>query len=228
MANPFLLLWLEGSLQSWGSDSRFGRRGTLDFPTKSGVLGLVLSALGASGEQRELLADFAPLTQTVVSYRRSDRPEPALRDFQMVGSGYDDGDPWATLLVPKRSDGTKPNGAGTKMTYRFYLQDARFAVALEVPEARADDIAEALQYPVYDVFLGRKCCAPTDLIYRGTHADADEALATGQVLADEKGLVAAFRVVGGEADGEALTLNDVPIQFGEHKLYRDRRVTVVT
>ena len=30
----------------------------------------------------------------------------------------------------------------------------------------------------------------------------------------------------GEHDGEVLTLNDVPLQFGEYKKYRDRRVTV--
>jgi len=228
MANPYLLLWLEGPLQSWGADSRFGRRETLDFPTKSGVLGLVLSALGAGGEQRELLAEFAPLTQTVVSFRRGARPEAPLRDFQMVGSGYDDADPWATLLIPKKSDGGKAVGGGTKMTYRFYLQDARFAVALEVPEAWAEAVVGGLQNPVYDVFLGRKCCIPSDLIYRGTFAAEADALAAARSLANEKALEEAFRVVDGEADGEAFTLNDVPVQFGEQKLYRDRRVTVVT
>jgi len=52
MSNPYLLLWFEAPLQSWGSDSKFGRRDTQTFPTKSGVLGLVCSALGAGGEQR--------------------------------------------------------------------------------------------------------------------------------------------------------------------------------
>ena len=41
MANPYLLLWLEAPLQAWGHDSKFGRRDSLDFPTKSGVLGLL-------------------------------------------------------------------------------------------------------------------------------------------------------------------------------------------
>lgn len=49
MNHPYLLLWLQGPLQAWGHDSRFGRRDTLDFPTKSGVLGLVCCALGAGG-----------------------------------------------------------------------------------------------------------------------------------------------------------------------------------
>ena len=32
----------------------------------------------------------------------------------------------------------------------------------------------------------------------------------------------------GEHEGEVFTLNDVPVQFGANKLYRDRRVTVMT
>lgn len=238
MASRYLLLWLQAPLQSWGHDSKFGRRDTLNFPTKSGVLGLVCSALGAGGEQSELLAEFAPLEQTVISFVRSreiaqnelvklDR-EPLLRDFHMVGSGYDDQDPWQTLLIPKTSAGKKAVGGGAKMTYRYYLQDAYFAVLLQVPSAKADVIALALQNPVWDVSLGRKNCVPTDFIYRGLYDDEAEGIAQAVAIAKEKQLTEDFRVLGGEHDGELLTLMDVPIQFGEHKLYRDRRATVVT
>jgi len=41
MSTRYLLLWLQAPLQSWGYDSKFGRRDTLNFPTKSGVLGLL-------------------------------------------------------------------------------------------------------------------------------------------------------------------------------------------
>jgi len=237
MTNPYLLLWLEAPLQSWGHDSKFGRRDTLNFPTKSGVLGLVCSALGAGGEQCELLAEFASLNQTVLSFVRSrdhhgepikrDR-EPLLRDFHMVGSGYDDKDPWASLLIPKTSDGKKAVGGGAKMTYRYYLQDAYFAVLLQVPTAKADAIAEALQNPAWDVYLGRKNCVPTDFIFRGCYADEPEAMAQAQAIARDKALLEDFRVLDGEHEGEALTLMDVPIQFGERKQYRDRRVSVLT
>lgn len=240
MRNPCLLLWLEAPLQSWGSDSRFGRRDTLPFPTKSGVLGLVCSALGAGGEQRALLAEFAALGQTVVSFVRGkpsangvskqDR-EPLLRDFHMVGSGYDDQDPWASLLIPKTSEGKKAVGGGTKMTYRYYLQDAVFAVALEVPHDKAGIIAQALQNPVWDIYLGRKNCIPTDFIYRGTFDNEAIALERGHSIAWQKNRIEDFRVLhgalgGGEAD-EVFTLNDVPLQFGEDKRYSDRQVSVI-
>ncbi|MDO9105270.1 MAG: type I-E CRISPR-associated protein Cas5/CasD [Methylovulum sp.] len=238
MATRYLLLWLQAPLQSWGHDSKFGRRDTLNFPTKSGVLGLVCCALGAGGEQAELLAEFAPLKQTVLSFvrTRSDAngetvkvdPEPLLRDFHMVGSGYDDSDPWSTLLIPKTAEGKKPNGAGTKMTYRYYLQDAYFAVILEAPDSQAETVADALQNPAWDLYLGRKACAPTDFIYRGVFDTEALAIDGALTIADEKRLLKAFCVKDGDYEGEALVLNDVPLQFGEHKLYRDRRVTVIS
>jgi CRISPR system Cascade subunit CasD len=240
MHNPWLLLWLEAPLQSWGFDSRFGRRDTLAFPTKSGVLGLICSALGAGGEQRALLAEFAALGQTVVSFvrvkqavdgvARQDR-EPLLRDFHMVGSGYDDLDPWANLLIPKTSEGKKAVGGGAKMTYRYYLQDAAFAVALETPQEKAGAVAQALQNPVWDIYLGRKSCVPTDFIYRGIFDDEAAAIEHAYIIAKQKNRIEDFRVLHGAAgEGEAdevFTLNDVPLQFGEDKRYADRQVSLI-
>ncbi len=238
MSTGYLLLWLEGPLQSWGHDSKFSRRDTLNFPTKSGVMGLLCCALGAGGAQKELLAEFAALSQTVVAYLRIrqksagatvklDR-EPLLRDFHMVGSGYDDKDPWQSLLIPKTAEGKKAVGGGAKLTYRYYLQDAYFAVILEVPNDKMEMLAAKLQAPVWDLYLGRKSCVPTDFIYRECFKSENEALDAAQILAAEKELLEDFRVLDGEHEGdETFTLTDVPVCFGEHKVYRDRRVTIV-
>ncbi|MFH2064526.1 MAG: type I-E CRISPR-associated protein Cas5/CasD [Pseudomonadota bacterium] len=232
----YILLWLEAPLQSWGADSKFGRRDTLPFPTKSGVLGLLLCALGASGEQKEILARMAAMKQTVISCvakldenikQKRETMTPLLRDFHMVGSGYDERDSWETFLIPKKSDGGKAVGGGTKMTFRYYLQNAKFAVILQAPEIDADAFASALQNPVYDLYLGRKNCAPTEFIFQGVFKSMNEALVKADTIMNEKGLVEDFRVLDGEHQGNVMTLNDVPIQFGVHKKYRDRRVTVV-
>lgn len=234
MDSRFLLLWLEGPLQSWGADSRFGRRDTLPFPTKSGVAGMLLCALGASGEQVELLARLAPLRQTAVSFLKAgEKPverEPLLRDFHMVGSGYDNSDPWETNCIPKKADGKTANRSdgspgGTKMTYRYYLQDAKFAVMVEVPEDLAEPMAEALKKPVYEMYLGRKNCVPTEFVFQGIFEEEGKALDAASKIAADKGLREDFRVVDGEQGGEGMTLNDVPVQFGTRKIYRDRRVT---
>jgi CRISPR system Cascade subunit CasD len=237
MGAQYLLLWLEAPLQSWGADSKFGRRDTLPFPTKSGILGLICAALGASGEQRELLEEMAPLGQTVISYTRTQNNATAkgktereipLRDFHMVGSGYDDSDPWQTLHIPKKADGGKAVGGGTKMTYRYYLQDAKFAAIVEVPSGKAGVLTTALQNPVYDIYLGRKNCVPTDFVFRGIFSSKKTAFEEAQKIASEKELLEDFRVVPGEeTGGESFTINDVPIQFGQIKKYKDRRVTFI-
>ena len=69
--DPYLLLWLEAPLQSWGHDSKYGRRDSLDFPTKSGVLGLLCAARGVGDEQKEWLAQCVDLDMQCMSYVRS-------------------------------------------------------------------------------------------------------------------------------------------------------------
>lgn len=232
MTDPYLLLWLEAPLQAWGHDSKFGRRDSLDFPTKSGVLGLLCSARGAGGEEHEWLAAWADLDMQVVAYVPQNRQglatprQPLLRDFHMVGSGYDDQDPWQSLLIPKTSEGKKAVGGGTKMTYRYYLQDMAYAVLLQAPVALVDEVNRTLVSPVWDLYLGRKNCVPTEFIYQGQFAAVAQALEAAQQLAAQKNRTFSLRVLQGEHEGEVLTLNDVPLQFGQHKQYRDRRVTV--
>lgn len=231
--DPYLLLWLEGPLQAWGHDSKFGVRDTLNFPTRSGVLGLLCCARGAGGPEHQWLEQMSSMSMEVRAYARTDEndklvlSEPALRDFQMVGSGYDHSDPWQSLLIPKTSEGKKPNGAGTKMTYRHYLQDAVFAVLLQVPEDQAKQLAHVVQNPIWDLYLGRKSCAPTEFIYQGLFESESLAWQQAKILAGSKKRRASFTVIEGDGDGEVMTLNDVPIQFGQQKRYRDRRVTLV-
>lgn len=231
--NQYLLLWLEGPLQAWGHDSKFGVRDTLNFPTRSGILGLLCCARGAGGPEVEWLMKMNSMPMEVRAYARADdkgQPhlrEPALCDFQMVGSGYDDSDPWQNLLIPKTAEGKKPNGAGTKMTYRYYLQDSVFAVVLAVPQPQAEALSDALQNPVWDLYLGRKSCVPTELIYQGGFEDADTAWQRAKMLAESKQRVLSYAVIEGEGDGDVMTLNDVPVQFGQQKRYRDRRVTLL-
>ncbi len=240
MSEPYLLMWLEAPLQAWGHDSRFGRRESLDFPTKSGVLGLLCCALGKGGEQTDWLARWADRDMVVQAYVPQDKQgqpmprQPLLRDFHMVGANYDLSDPWQALLETRLSSGKTRNsaGGGTKMTYRYYLQDMAFAVALQGPQSELEELQNSLQNPVWDLYLGRKNCVPTELIGQGVHSDLEAALEhADQMALDSKRQVkrmVAFRVLQGEHDGnEILTLNDVPLQFGPHKKYRDRRVTLV-
>ncbi|AIJ09067.1 CRISPR-associated protein, Cas5e family [Edwardsiella anguillarum ET080813] len=151
-----------------------------------------------------------------------------LRDFHMVGSGYDDRDPWQSLLIPKTREGKKAVGGGIKMTYRYYLQDQAFAVLLQTPAGLLTEVVLALQNPVWDLSLGRKTCVPSEFIFQGQFANRDDALTAALNLAEQKQRTQDFMVVQGATEGgELLTLNDVPLQFGQHKRYRDRQVTLI-
>lgn len=228
-----LLLWLEAPLQSWGAGSRYGRRDTLPFPTRSGILGLLCCAMGRGGEQRHWLATMKHLPQTVMAFAPADRQgrparQPLLQDFHMVGSGYDAADPWQDMLIPKKADGRRPVGSGTKLTYRYYLQDMAYACALAVPDDMEEEIASALVAPVWPICLGRKSCVPSDRVYRGFFDHEDEALAHAGILAGEKRRVPVFKVLSGlHEEGNALCVNDVPVAFGLYKRYEDRTVTVI-
>jgi CRISPR system Cascade subunit CasD len=129
-----LLLTLAGPLQSWGSSSRFVRRGTESAPTKSGVLGLLAAAQGR--RRTDSLEDLARLRFGV----RIDQPGRLVRDFQTARS------------LDGRT--TMP------LSYRFYLADAVFLVAVEGGGTLIDALADALRRPAFPLYLGRRSCPP--------------------------------------------------------------------
>ncbi|MCR4820258.1 MAG: type I-E CRISPR-associated protein Cas5/CasD [Elusimicrobiales bacterium] len=234
MSSRFILMWLEAPLQSWGFDSRFDRRDTLDFPTKSGVLGILLCAMGASGRQESLLARFANLRQTAISFKNKEESDTSqlLCDFQMIGAGYDDNkDSWEYLMIPKKIDGNKPsNTTGSHLTYRYYLQNAVFAAIIEVPEDIAEKCAYSIKNPVYPIYLGRKCCVPSDIVSQGLFETSEEAenAALKKAAEHSPALAPEFIVIDGSDDrGDFIELNDVPVCFGEHKKYKQRIVTKI-
>lgn len=225
----YFLLRLEGPLQSWGDRSRFWQRGTLPFPTKSGVLGMIFCACGLGGSQKERLALCNALPMTV--FELSGKAEKSfLNDMQMVGSAYDEDDPWEFLFVPKTSTGKKPTSGGPKITYRRYLQDASFAVILEISENCREEFASGLRFPKWDVYLGRKSCAPTRPVFQGvfeTYEDALLSLKTSLRSDDgeQRSLVTEVSETTSQ-DPEGMLLYDVPVEFGEHKKYSGRYVKI--
>lgn len=257
MTTKYILLWLESPMQSWGYDSLFDRRDTLYFPTRSGVAGIILSAMGKRGEQEDLLGRLNRYSQSVISYspQWSSETIPTrnriLCDFHMVGSGYDlpryAHDKWYDGHTPRKLDGGRSVGGGSRLTYRYYLQGASYAVLLECEEALAEEIGTALTLPIYDIYLGRKCCVPTDFLYRGIFDTLLDARGEADRIALEKeavdpetrtmvsGLRKVFTVVEGEEyepeDGEELFdrfhISDIPKRFGVHKVYGGRTVSVI-
>lgn len=157
-----LAFFLDGPLQAWGVSSRFQRRGSESFPTKSGVLGLLAAALGIDKNAEDEAEHLAPIGQLRISvYRveRAEHPRTVVRldDFHTVGGGYDAKDPVERLRISHKASG---GPSTTIITHRTYLTDARFAVVLEGDSAVLERCRAALEDPQWGVWLGRKSCLP--------------------------------------------------------------------
>lgn len=190
-----LLLRLAGPLQSWGSSSRFARRGTEVAPTKSGVIGLLAAAKGI--RRTESLTDLLGLEFGV----RIDQPGQILRDFQTARS-----------LDGQRS---------APLTYRYYLSDAAFLAAVSGEEELLHGLAEALNRPRFPLYLGRRSCPPVGPISLGVHdGTLDDTLAQWPWLAADWHRKKAARMVRLEIIRDARpdepvteTMPDQPLTF---------------
>lgn len=129
-----LLLRISAPLQAWGYESKFETRRTSREPTKSGVIGLLASALGRSRD--ESVQDLNEISFGV----RVDHEGELLHDYHTV----------------------KLNESKTYVTHRYYLSDAVFLVGLESDnEELLQKLNNAVLSPAFPLFLGRRSCPPT-------------------------------------------------------------------
>lgn len=149
-----LLLLLKGPMQSWGDESRFKVRSTATTPTKSGIVGLIAAAQGR--RRTDDIEDLAALNLAV----RVDQSGSLLRDYQTAQE-------WQT----------KPNEAAQLVT-RYFLSDAAFLAAVESDDRTLlENIADALQTPVFPLFMGRRSCpVHPGLVVGVTDCDAEQSL----------------------------------------------------
>jgi CRISPR system Cascade subunit CasD len=138
-----LLLRLAGPLQSWGTSSRFARRETGRVPTKSGVIGLLAAAQGR--RRVDPIEDLVALRVGV----RVEQPGRIERDFQTARS----------------RDGSE----SMPLSYRFYLSDAVFLVAVEGEDNLLEGLRDALRRPAFPLALGRRSCPPVGKLEHGLH-----------------------------------------------------------
>ncbi len=201
-----ILLRLEGLLQSWGTQSRFEERDTDTEPSKSGVLGLVSAAMGMKRDNDAMLSRLAALRMAV----RVDREGTLMRDYHTAGGGRFRGEEHAVV-------GTGGEASGTVVTKRYYLADASFLVALQgKDDALVAAIDEALQDPVWPLFLGRKSCAPSVPVHVPGGLlvdDAAQALRQYPWLRPSKDSPERLRLVMEASPGDGRRRNDVPVSF---------------
>lgn len=175
-----LVVRLAGPLQSWGESSPYTVRGTLPYPTYSGLLGLARAALGSPRSAD--LADWEWLRGLTMAVR-IDEPGQIIRDFHTVNPPPSNA--WTSRVGQGRKSSkasgvphTVPVGSGqawsvgktpsTLITERYYITDATFIWLIEGPEVHVRRLAAALNRPVWQLSLGRKACLPEWPLVLGT------------------------------------------------------------
>lgn len=207
MSETCLLLYLDGPMQSWGSSSRFGRRTTLAFPTRSGVTGLLAAAMGIPRDDTSALEELTRLRMEAVALEKERCPLQRWTDYHTVGAAYDRQTQRGHIPVTAGTGKAR----GTVLTYREYLADAHFGVLLTGDDDLLKRCQDALLDPVWGMWLGRKCCIPSDIVYQGLHGSREQALA--RLLEISGGRVTrVVREVDAFEDGTD-TLTDIPVNF---------------
>ncbi|MGY1898319.1 type I-E CRISPR-associated protein Cas5/CasD [Nocardia gipuzkoensis] len=137
-----LVMRLAAPLQSWGVASRFARRETQQYPSKSGILGLIAAAQG-----RRRTDPIEEALQGLAFGVRIDQPGRLVRDFQVA------------LSIDKRQQ--------YPLSQRYYLADAVFLAAVAGERQLIEGIREALRRPEFPLYLGRRSCPVTEPLVVG-------------------------------------------------------------
>ena len=125
-------------MQSWGTSSRFETRMSDYYPSKSGVIGIIAASLGYNRDEDEKIQKLNDLDFAV----RVDQEGVLNKDYHIARK-------------------VKPNGDldRTYVTNRYYMEDAVFIVAIShEDEVWIDEILQALKYPYFQPFTGRRSC----------------------------------------------------------------------
>lgn len=200
-------LQFDAPLQSWGDSSTFTTRRTRPFPTKSGIVGLLASAMGITREEPEKLSHSGLCKIDPII--RIDKEGKNLNDYQIV----------------RDSTINKIN----KISKRDYITDAAFTIGIiHENELVLNNIVEALQHPKNALYLGRKSCPPARPIFKTVddYLDIYDFFTKAEYIGDEhkdkKTLT--LQTLYTSADG-SLALMDNPIDFSKaNRQYTTRTV----
>ena len=174
-----LILNLESPLLAFGGETIDNYGVIRPFPAASMLTGLFANGLGWRRTERER---HQRLQDRLVFAARIDR-EPAggvrMTDFQTAQLGAGDRG-WTTRGQPEGRAGGPNTYNAPHLRYRDYYADMRVTIALRLqPDddtPTLDELAAALDEPARPLFIGRKPCLPSILLFGGFE-EGDTALA---------------------------------------------------
>lgn len=157
----YLILKLQGPMQAWGRESFEGLRSSELYPGRSALLGLLGACLGIDRMDSKRQSELAKSVNFAV---RIDQQGQKMTDYHTVKDAR------------QEYKGLKSHE--TIQTWREYWQDAKYTVALWLSEEAVislEQLAGALNKPVFTPVLGRRSCALSRPLY-------DEAVSAQSVI----------------------------------------------
>lgn len=165
----YLILKLQGVMQAWGEHTFEGLRPSTNFPTRSGLVGLLAACLGIdrNDQQQQQVLAGSFLYAVRQDNDNTGRNVIKITDYHTVKDARED---YVGLKSHK-----------TIITQREYLLDASFTVAIWNTKNAAyslDQLQDAVCRPHYTPFLGRRSCPINRPLFenRVQAINADEAL----------------------------------------------------
>lgn len=166
--SDFLMLRLRGVMQAWGGHTYEDYRPSHNFPTRSGIEGLLAACLGL---EREDHAAQSTLAESFVFAVRADEIlAPGMEQPLTMRKTTD----FHTVMEARKVDG-KAN-KNPVISRREYLCDRQFTMALQFKADAAfslEQVAEAVRRPYYTPFLGRRSCVLSAPLFLAVHSAAD-------------------------------------------------------
>lgn len=156
----YLSFQLYGPMAAWGDIAVGEARVSANHPSRSALIGLLAAGLGLTRDDESALAELSASVRFAVLVFH---PGQFMRDYHTVQV------PPATVMK-KRPGWTRreelavpKDDLGTILSYREYRADARYRVFVELVESGCwtlEALQNALERPVFPLYLGRKSCPP--------------------------------------------------------------------
>lgn len=150
----YLIMKLQGSMQSWGSHTYEDYRPSHIFPTRSAIIGLLGACIGI---EREDIVKRSALNNSLT--KLTVRADPRIPENSKMPLKMHKITDFHTVQNARKVDAAHRKDA--IVSRREYLCDSEFSLAMVFEEQLGyslENIKQAIQKPYYTPFLGRKSC----------------------------------------------------------------------
>lgn len=205
----FLIIKLQGAMQSWGGHTFEDYRPSHIFPTRSAVVGLLGACLGIDRSDIQSRADLNASFELIV---RADRRKIKTEQFERIEEKtlrMQKLTDYHTVLDARKVDGSPRSDA--IISYREYLCDAEFTVALGFRDNAVytlERVKDAIQKPYYTPVLGRRSCPIHRPLFEKI-VSAENAQQALDQIEPKQGTLYSEQMIAGSSP---MQIRDVPIQ----------------